>query len=193
MNHDQTCALRIQRHCLKTRRRQSLVRGWIPRRARGQENKVMIFRLRLAIIALGSFLAFVGTIHADACCAWTDKKACAACPSNYIAGCRTQGNQCSCSCSNGTGDLVGKLSANDAWLHQQVSKAVDVMDLPAKFTAKSSSILLRDDLAFTIEAPYVLASDTLCLPVTDDSELSCMARELQSPRVFRLGLRLSIR
>jgi hypothetical protein len=111
----------------------------------------MTFRPWVTVFAVAGLLAGVGPIEAAACCAWIDKNACATCPSDYIAGCRTEGNKCECSCSGDTVSLIGKLSRYDPWLSKELTEAVSMLGRPTTIFAKSSSIILREDLIFTID------------------------------------------
>jgi len=57
------------------------------------------------------------SFHASAaCCSWSDKTACASCPSGYSSGCVTEGNNCTCDCAKNENEMSKKLSKGNSSL-----------------------------------------------------------------------------
>jgi len=70
-------------------------------------------------------LLSVPRMAVGACCAWTDRNACATCPTGYSSGCKTEGNQCRCDCAQNASELAAKLAAEDRQLQRYIESNLE--------------------------------------------------------------------
>ena len=87
----------------------------------------------VALLSLILFLCFGSNLSYAACCAWTDRDACASCPDGYYSACITKGNECDCDCAKSSSETAEKMSYGDYNVRKYIEKNFEKIINDTKF------------------------------------------------------------